>query len=75
MAARFCPTPSADERAAVLAVRDGHPPVVRRTMLVLWAVHLGHTRQQAADLAAVGVATAKRYRSLTATAARTTGAR
>lgn len=30
-------------------------------MLVLWAVHLGHTRQQAADLANVGVATAKRY--------------
>lgn len=30
-------------------------------MLVLWAVHLGHSRQQAADLAAVGIATAKRY--------------
>jgi transposase len=30
-------------------------------MLVLWAVHLGHTRQQAADLAGVGIATAKRY--------------
>ena len=30
-------------------------------MLDLWAVHLGHPRQQAADLAHVGVATAKRY--------------
>ena len=30
-------------------------------MLVLWAVHLGHTPQQAADLAHLGVATAKRY--------------
>ena len=30
-------------------------------MNVLWAVHLGHSRQHAADLAAVGVATAKRY--------------
>ena len=62
MAAWFCPTLSADAQAAVLADRDEHPdPVVRRKMLVLWAVHLGHTRQQAADLAAVGVATAKRY--------------
>ena len=62
MAAWFRLTLSADEQAVVLADRDEHPnPVVRRTMLVLWAVHLGHTRQQAADLAAVGVATAKRY--------------
>ena len=62
MAAWFCPTLSADDQAAVLAGRDHHPdPVVRRKLLVLWAVHLGHTRQQAADLAAVGVATAKRY--------------
>lgn len=62
MSSWFRPTLSADEQAAVLADRDEHPdPVVRRKMLVLWAVHLGHTRQQAADLAAVGVATAKRY--------------
>ncbi len=62
MAAWFRPTLSADDRARVLANRDAHPdPVVRRKMLVLWAVHLGHTRQQAADLAAVGIATAKRY--------------
>ena len=62
MAAWFRPTLSAAERAAVLADRDSHPdPVVRRTMLVLWAVHLGHPRQQAAHLAHVGLATAKRY--------------
>lgn len=62
MAAWFRPTLSADEQAAVLADRDKHPdPVIRRKMLVLWAVHLGHSRQQAADLAHVGVATAKRY--------------
>lgn len=62
MAAWFCPTLSADEQVAVLADRDEHSdPVGRRKMLVLWAVHLGHTRQQAADLAAVGVATAERY--------------
>jgi transposase len=62
MTAWFCPTLSADEQAAVLADRDEHPdPVVRRKLLVLWAVHLGHTRQQAADLGAVGIATAKRY--------------
>jgi hypothetical protein len=49
MAAWFRPTLSADEQARVLADRDEHPdPVVRRKMLVLWAVHLGHPRQQAA---------------------------
>jgi transposase len=62
MATWFRPTLSADEQAAVLADRDRHPdPVIRRKMLVLWAVHLGHSRQQAADLADVGIATAKRY--------------
>jgi len=62
MAAWFRPALSADEQTRVLADRDGHPdPVVRRKLNVLWAVHLGHSRQQAADLAAVGIATAKRY--------------
>lgn len=62
MASWFRPTLSADEQTAVLGDRDHHPDqVVRRKMLVLWAVHLGHSRQQAADLAHVGVATAKRY--------------
>ena len=58
----FRPTLSADLQAAVLADRDRHPdPVVRRKMNVLWAVHLGHSRADAARLAHVGVATAKRY--------------
>ena len=58
----FRPTLSADIRHAVLADRDRHPdPVVRRKMNVLWAVHLGHSREEAARLADVGVATAKRY--------------
>ena len=62
MAAWFRPALSADERVAVLADRDAHPdPVVRRKMLVLWAVHLGHSRDGAARLAAVGIATANRY--------------
>jgi transposase len=62
MAAWFRPTLSADEQPVVLADRDSHPdPVVRRKMLVLWAVHLGHGREDAARLAHVGVATAKRY--------------
>jgi len=58
----FRPILSPDIQAAVLDHRDRHPdPIVRRKMLVLWAVHLGHTREQAARLADVGVATAKRY--------------
>jgi len=62
MGSWFHPTLSADEQAAVVADRDTHPDAtVRRTMLVLWAVHLGHTRRQAADLTAVGIAAAKRY--------------
>ena len=58
----FRPTLSADLRAAVIADRDCHPdPVVRRKLNVLWAVHLGHSREDAARFAHVGVATAKRY--------------
>lgn len=58
----FRPILSPDIQAAVLDHRDRHcDPIVRRKMLVLWAVHLGHTRGQAARLADVGVATAKRY--------------
>lgn len=50
------------EQVAVLADRDRHhDPTVRRKMNVLWAVHLGHSREQAAQIAHVGVATAKRY--------------
>ncbi len=62
MAAWFRPTLSVDEQTLVLAHRDRHPdPQVRRKMLVLWAVHLGHSRQDAAQIASVGIATAKRY--------------
>jgi transposase len=62
MATWFRPTLSSDEQALVLADRDRHPdPLVRRKMLVLWSVHLGHSREQAARIAAVGIATAKRY--------------
>lgn len=62
MATWFRPTLSSEEQALVLADRDRHPdPVVRRKMLVLGAVHLGHSRQQAAAIASVGIATAKRY--------------
>lgn len=58
----FHPTLSPTEQAAVLADRDRHPdPVVRRKMNVLWAVHLGYSRPEAARFADVGVATAKRY--------------
>jgi len=58
----FRPTLAADIQAAVLADRDQHPdPVVRRKTNVLWTVHLGHSREDAARLAHVGVATAKRY--------------
>ncbi len=58
----FRPTLSSDEQTAVLADRDRHPdPAVRRKMLVLWAVHLGHSREEAARIADVGIATAKRH--------------
>lgn len=62
MATWFRPTLSPDQQTIVRADCDRHPdPLVRRKMLVLWAVHLGHSREQAAQIAAVGIATAKRY--------------
>lgn len=62
MATWFRPALSTDEQALVLADRDRHPdPVVRRKLLVLWTVHLGHSREDAARIASVGIATAKRY--------------
>jgi transposase len=58
----FHPTLSAAEQTAVLDYRDHHDdPTVRTKMNVLWAVHLGYTREQAAEIAHVGEATAKRY--------------
>ena len=57
----FRPHLSPAEQARVLADREAHPdPAVRRRLLVLWAVHLGHSRPAAARLAHVGIATAKR---------------
>ena len=62
MAAWFRPTLSIAEQDAVLADRDHHPdPRVRCKMTVLWAVHLGHSRDEAARIADVSIATAKRY--------------
>ena len=62
MATWFRPTLSTAEQDAVLADRDRHPdPIVRCKMNVLWAVHLGHSRDEAARIADVSIATAKRY--------------
>lgn len=50
------------EQAIVAAERFSHVDLhVRRKMLVLWAVHTGLTRLQAAKVAGVGRATAQRY--------------
>ena len=58
----FRPRLSPQEQAAVLADRDRHPdPVVRTQMNVLWTVHLGYSRHEAAQIAHVGTATAERY--------------
>lgn len=53
---------SQSEQAMVASERDMHPDLhVRRKMLVLWSVHTGLTRLQAAKVAGVGRATAQRY--------------
>lgn len=58
----FRPQLSTTDQAAVLAARDRHPdPVVRTKMNVLWTVHLGYSREESAQIAHVGIATAKRY--------------
>ena len=50
------------EQAIVASERFSHADLhVRRKMLVLWAVHTGLTRLQAAKVAGVGRATAQRY--------------
>ena len=62
MTARIAIQLSASEQAMVAAERDAHPDLhVRRKMLVLWSVHTGLTRLQAAKVAGVGRATAQRY--------------
>lgn len=58
----FRPQLSSQEQAVVLADRDHHPdPVVRTQMNVLWTVHLGYSRNDAAKIAHIGIATAERY--------------
>jgi transposase len=53
---------SESEQARVASERYSHPDLrVRRKMLVLWSVHTGLTRLQAAKVAGVGRATAQRY--------------
>jgi transposase len=53
---------SPEEHAIVERERYTHPDLpVRRKMLVLWSVHTGLTRQQAAQVAGVGRATVQRY--------------
>jgi transposase len=60
MARRF-QLPDADQ-VVVMSERDSHPcPIVRRKMLVVWAVHTGLTNAQAGRIAGVGRATVDRY--------------
>lgn len=50
-----------EEQRVVKAERASHSePHVRRKMLVLWSLHCGLKRQQAAQLATVGLATVER---------------
>lgn len=51
-----------EEQRVVNEERESHPELhVRRKMLVLWSLHCGLKRQQAAKLAVVGLATVERY--------------
>jgi transposase len=51
-----------EEQRVVGVERESHPEAhVRRKMLVLWSLHCGLKRQQAAKLAMVGLATVERY--------------
>lgn len=51
-----------EEERIVTAERESHPELhVRRKMLVLWSLHCGLKREQAARLATVGLATVQRY--------------
>ncbi len=60
--ARISTSLSEAEQASVARERFSHPDLhVRRKMLVLWSVHTGLTRLQAAKVAGVGRATVQRY--------------
>lgn len=51
-----------EELKSVRDVIDGDSPThLRRKMLLLLSLHLGHSRREAADLAGVSLATAQRY--------------
>jgi transposase len=51
-----------EEQRVVIEERESHPEShVRRKMLVLWSLHCGLKRQQAAKVAGVGLATVERY--------------
>jgi transposase len=51
-----------EEQRVVNEERESHPePHVRRKMLVLWSLHCGLKRTQAAKLVGVGLATVERY--------------
>ena len=53
---------TADDQRVVNEERDAHPDAhVRRKMLVIWSLHCGLKREQAANLARVGLATVERY--------------
>jgi len=53
---------SESEQQIVNVERDSHPERhVRRKMLVLWSLHCGLKRREAAKVAAVGLATVERY--------------
>jgi transposase len=53
---------TADEQRIVHEERESHPELpVRRKLLVLWSLHCGLKREQAAKLAGVGRATVERY--------------
>lgn len=53
---------TADQQRVVNEERESHPDAhVRRKMLVIWSLHCGLKRAQAAKLAGVGLATVERY--------------
>ena len=52
---------SEEQQVIVKEEQHSHPSVqIRRRMLVLWALHCGLTREKAAELAGIGLATVAR---------------
>lgn len=53
---------SEDEQATVRELKEQHPePLVRRRLLVVWSLHGGLTREQAAQVAGVDRSTVQRF--------------